>query len=262
MSVRRLLCYALVAGTALIMFGAAPDPHASYLLRLRLDAGDVITERAETIDRNDWVLPKERLEGFRRGGAVINEELRTDSIAHATVVSSHLGVARIEGSAHIVSFDVPRHQTSLHDEPIGESLTVQNIPLRDNGLVDVAVVGTMFLPLAGVHLGSTWSTTQVVSTRLGSGSLTIEHTLSAVRGNLVDIDVRGSGQITGAEYNLPKLLPGKIEIEGTATYDVAAGYATKETYRIHNSLLKPAGDGQIGFDEHETVNTSTLIQRP
>lgn len=261
MSLRRLLCGAFMAGAPLIILGAVRDAHASYLLRLRLSVGDVITERARIVDKNYWVLPRARLEGFRRGGAVINEEMRSDSEARARVVSSQFGVAHLKGSTHIVSFDVPRHKASLRDVPIDEAVTMRNVPLGESGPVDIADVGAMFLPLAGVHLGSAWSTTERVSTALGSGSVTIEHTLTAVRGNLVDVDVRGTGQITGKQYNLPKLLPGTIEIEGTATYDVVEGYPTQERYRIHNSLLKPAGDEQIGFDEHETVDVTTSIQR-
>ncbi|HXW77523.1 MAG TPA: hypothetical protein VEJ20_08945, partial [Candidatus Eremiobacteraceae bacterium] len=107
-----------------------------------------------------------------------------------------------------------------------------------------------------------WTTRLRVDTTLGSGQLVLAHSLVSVSDGLAQIDVRGLGDITGAEYNLPRLLPGSIGIRGTYWFDVRRGIVTQESYLIENRLLKTRRGKTIGFDEIETVDVSTRVAGP
>ena len=78
---------------------------------------------------------------------------------------------------------------------------------------------------------------------------------------MVQVDVTGHGVITGKEYNLPKLLPGSIEMHGSGWFDPRSGFFTREEYEVHNTLLKPAGTEQIGYDETQSVDIVTVLDR-
>ena len=105
------------------------------------------------------------------------------------------------------------------------------------------------LPDVPVTVGSRWTTRQQVLTTLGSGVATFDHVVSDISDGRVRIDVSGRGEITGHEYNLPHLLPGTISLTGSAWFDLDSGLVALESYRIENTLIKPAGAERIGFLE-------------
>ena len=57
----------------------------------------------------------------------------------------------------------------------------------------------------------------------------------------------------------PHLLPGKMFITGTAVFDLSNGTFVREAYSLHNAIIKPDGHERIGFDEHENVSVSTVV---
>lgn len=247
-----------------MLLAAGSDAHAtqaSYTLRLHLRPGDVIAQSADIVDRNDWVMPKARLEAFRRSGLVINEEVRHTVSARARVYSVAHGVATLRGTAHIVERDVPRNGRTSRYAPIDSSVTELNNDAAGVEPLDISESAAAALPATAVRVGETWTTSQRVRTTLGSGRVAFRHTLRSVRGSLLEIAVSGRGTITGDEYNLPRLLPGSIELTGTTWLDLRWGVATKESYRIHNRLVKPVRDEAVGFDEHESVEISTHVLR-
>jgi len=80
----------------------------SMTLHLIFHPKQVIFQRADILDKNDWVLPKKRLEGFRRAGTVIAEERHLIISAWTTVDSVSRGVASLAGIVRRKSFDVLR----------------------------------------------------------------------------------------------------------------------------------------------------------
>jgi hypothetical protein len=236
-----------VSCSAALCLAASAQP-AGVILALRLQLGDRIVQHTDLVDRVEWVLPPSRLAAFAAQGAIINEEVRTSILSRGSVVSASSGVAKIVGTISSTVRDVPRkHTTSSH--VAGASLVTQrNV---DSGvtaypLESAAMVG---LPPNELHVGTHWTTRQHVVTTLGSGEASFEHTVAAIEGSQVRVDVTGSGTITGREYNLPHLLPGTIALNGSAWFDLASGLIAQESYRIENRLVKPAGSDRIGFIE-------------
>lgn len=231
---------------------------SSLVLSLHFHPGETLHRHTTIIDRTNWILPKARLEAFRRGGAVITEDVRTTIDSRETVAGIAAGMVHLSGLTVVSSYDVPRQRKIDSREIVDSRLTARNhAPGLENQL-EVAEAATADLPAGAVKLGSGWRTRELVTTSLGSGTLTIVHTVARVENSRVEIEIAGRGVITGKEYNLPKLLPGSIEIHGTAWYDPQAGLFTHEKYAIHNTLVKPAGPERIGFDEFETVDIVTV----
>ncbi len=226
---------------------------------ISLRVGDRITAHVYQNDRIDWKLPRKRLEPFIKAGIVINEERHITSVYDATVVSTSQSGAVLLVNARITSFDVPRQQMTATQQTAQVRLAPDNEPRPGDALsvADAAMVGLPFTPVTPGHVGQRWRTTVPVVTSLGSGTTTFDHRVVGFSNGLVEIAVLGRGSITGVEYHLPKLLPGSIELEGTAWYDPHFGFVSQESYAIHNRLLKPAEGEQIGFDERLTADVST-----
>lgn len=216
---------------------------------------------ADIVDRTSWVLPKAKLEGFRRAGAVITEDRRTTIDSHETVEKFDGEFARLGGMAHVVTLDVPRQQSTTKNQMVRNEVTVLNHQVYDAEALEIAEAAFADLPSAPLRIGMQWTTTERVSTALGSGALTLVHRVAGIEDSQLEVSVSGRGAITGKEYNLPRLLPGSMEVHGTGWFDPQLGYFTHESYAIHNSLLKPAGAEQIGFDETESVDIVTVLDR-
>jgi hypothetical protein len=234
---------------------------AAFLLNLQFQPGETLRHHADIVERTDWVLPKARLEAFRRGGAVITEDLRTTLDSRETVEHFDGEFARLFGIAHITTFDVPRQITTTKNQTVRDEVTVHNHQVYDSAMLEVAEAALADLPSTPVTVGSQWTTTEHVTTELGSGKLTLVHRVASVVDTLVQVAVTGRGIITGKEYNLPKLLPGSIEVHGSGWFDPRLGFFTREDYDIHNTLLKPAGAERIGYDETQSVDIVTVLDR-
>jgi hypothetical protein len=258
--VRAVFCGVALACASV---GSAPAPShaaAAWSLALQLPAGERIAERIDENDRVQWKLPERRLEKFRAGGAIITEQnLITTKIAARVV--SHVGAAAIlQGSSNVVSIDVPRHTLQSSTEAFTTALLPDNTPAAGgaHAIEDAAMAA---LPAQRVGIGSRWSTHLHVITTLGSGDATFDHEVTGLANGRLEIAVHGHGAITGQEYHLPKLLPGTIELDGTAWYDLATHLVTAESYAIRNRLIKPMEGEESGFDERLTVDTSTHVER-
>jgi hypothetical protein len=248
MNVRRVLALACLASLAATP-GAAADLQHSYLLQLRLVAGERVIQHSDLVDRIDWKLPATRLEAFRSQGMVIDEEVRTTILATGTVVSATAAAAHVHGDVTTTVHDVPRDKVTVsHDSGLA-LVTPRNVQVGASlyALEDAPMID---LPGSPVVLGTRWTTRQRVLTSLGSGTAVFEHVVAATDGDLVRIDVSGRGQITGKEYNLPRLLPGTIMLHGSAWFDRSSGLIVQESYSIDNTLVKSSGGTPIGFVEH------------
>jgi len=248
MNVRRVLALACLAGLAATPSAAADLP-GSYLLQLRLVAGERVIQHADLVDRIDWKMPAVRLEAFRSQGMVVDEEMRTTILAVGTVVSASATAAHVHGDVTTTVHDVPRDKIAVsHDSGLA-IVTPRNVQV---GAAQYALEDAPMIDLPGspVVLGSKWTTRQRVLTSLGSGTAAFEHVVAATDGDLVRIDVTGQGQITGKEYNLPRLLPGTIALRGSAWFDRSSGLIVQESYSIDNTLVKVTGGIPIGFIEH------------
>lgn len=221
---------------------------AALTLALRLHAGDHIVEHGDTVDRIQWILPRARLEAAQRSGAVIDEEFRTTSRADEKVLAAFGDHALIHGVVDLVTLDVPRGKTARSASAQTVDLTTFNAVLGDPRY-DIADAPMIGLPKSAIRLGTRWTTRVRVVTALGSGSAGFTHRIVDIGTDLVRIEVTGTGTITGKEYNLPKLLPGTIAVRGSAWYSLTQGIIVRESYRIDNALVKPAGPEQIGFKE-------------
>jgi hypothetical protein len=219
---------------------------AAVTLTLHLHAGDRIIEHAYSLDRIQWILPQARLEAMRRGGAVIQEEFHTTSSADETVVAAFGGHALVRGHVEVTTLDVPRAKTAKDTATRTASVAADN---TTSGRYDIADAPMVAFPHTPVALGTKWSTRLLVITPLGSGVARFVHRVSQIDSDLVRVDVSGTGTITGKEYNLPKLLPGTIALQGSAWYSLSQGIVVRESYRIENTIIKPAGAEQIGFRE-------------
>lgn len=251
-----LLCSCLLSGAAGYTEAASGAPASTWTLALRFRAGERIVERSYANDRIDWKLPEHRLEHFRKGGVIINEEQHVTTLIDAKVISVVRSVASLHGAGTVVSVDVPRHHTQSSHATFSAAIAANNIPVPSVRLQleDAAMAA---LPAHPVAAGQRWSTRLAVNTTLGSGSAVFVHTLVGERNGLLEIAVHGQGQITGMEYHLPKLLPGTIALTGTAWYDPGSQLVVRESYAIHNELIKPMEGEQNGFDERLSVDTTT-----
>jgi hypothetical protein len=232
---------------------------AAIALLLQLARGEHFTELISSSDRTSWVLPKAKLDHARAAGIVVDEDMVTITEVEATVTAIDAGVATLDAHAHVSTLDVPRRQTTKRTLSDISTADARNTPQRVRLSPEEAA--TADLPPGGVAVGSTWTTRESVLTTLGSGTLVIHHTVTASGGGRVTVRVSGAGRITGAEYDLPHLLPGAMLLTGTAIFDRIAGVFVDEHYAVHNTLLKPDGSEHIGFDEHETVSITTTVQR-
>ena len=233
---------------------AALQPRFS--LALALKPGDRLIEHRFVDDRIEWKLPKKRLEPFKRAGVVIQEERHISSVVRASVIDVRHGVATLSGTAAVSDVDVPRNRRRDFQQQFTGRLTPAN-ESPQSGLPNIEDTLMEGLPPQPIRPGECWTSIRAVMTSLGSGRVTIRHCLSSRDGNLLYIRVDGTGAITGKEYHLLKLLPGSIEFDGAAWYDLAQRLVTLESYRVHNRLLRPAEHEQIGFDEVMDVDIST-----
>jgi len=233
----------------------------SMTLHLIFHPKQVIFQRADILDKNDWVLPKKRLEGFRRAGIVIDEERHVIISAWTTVESVSRGVASLAGIVRVNSFDVPRGIETNDQDSAAAEITANNHRLGGGLRLEEAEAAMEDLPGAPVGLGSVWTTQERVSTELGTGSAIFSHRIAAIDGDIVEIDVSARGSITGAEYDLPKLLPGTIQLDGVAWLDRRKGAFVHESYAIHNAILKPAGIEHIGFVDTQWIDITTVTVR-
>ena len=250
----RLVLAAVISATFILASSAQPT---DFKLILGLHVGDRLVKRSDLVDRILWVLPQSRLANFAAQGMVINEEIRTSTIATGTVVASSSHIATISGTIVTIVRDVPRKRITTSHTPGSSRVAPSDIEIGVNAyaLEAAAMIG---LPASAVHIGSRWTTRQHVLTTLGSGTATFEHVVAAIENGRIRVDVTGTGTITGKEYNLPRLLPGTIRLTGSAWFDPASGLFAQESYRIENSLIKPAGAGRIGFIERMDAESSLI----
>jgi hypothetical protein len=241
------------------------QPHSSaqpgtFALAIWFTRGERFVEHANAVDRVDWKMPRERLEAFAAQGMVINEEIRTTTVANGRVLSVDAHSARINANALTTVHDVPRSNVVTTQSQGTSAVTPRNAQVGATryALEDAPMVD---LPVAPVRLGTTWTTRIPVTTTLGSGTVDFTHTVTSIDGGVLRIDIAGSGQITGKEYHLPHLLPGTIALRGSAWFDMRAGIIVQESYRIDNTLVKPAGTTQLGFVEHMDADTDLHVQR-
>lgn len=224
-----------------------------------LRVGDRISENAYLEDQVEWKLPEKRLERFRKAGVIIKEIRRITIRADAVVVAARAAGTSLQTRERISSFDVPRNRLTVTEESLPVSLAADNVQPATNQLseAEAAMVGFPITASRPGSIGQRWRTHLAVVTTLGSGSITFTHVILGFNNGRVEIKVDGRGVITGAEYHLPKLLPGSIRLTGSAWYDPASGLVTQESYLVHNQLLKPAEGEQIGFDERLTVDSTS-----
>ena len=224
----RLVLAALSA--AAVSLAAAAQP-ASFALTIRLHPGDRIVKRSDIVDRIEWVLPPARLAAFAAQGVIVNEETRTSTLGSGSISAATKGAVRVSGTIGTTVRDVPRHRTNVSHVFASALVSSRNVEVGSTMyyLEDAAMID---LPAAPVRIGSRWTTRQRVLTTLGSGSARFDHVVAAVESGRVRIDVTGSGTITGKEYNLPKLLPGTINLTGSAWFDPASGLLAQESYLI------------------------------
>jgi hypothetical protein len=254
-SLHLVFCVAFICFTSTLCLGAVGS-----LTLTPLRVGDHLTEYAYQVDKIEWKLPKKRLEHFRKAGVIIQEDRRISIVAQAVVVSTSALGPSLQTQEHIIEIDVPRQQTAATDQNFLTPLAPDNEPRASyqfSSETEAAMVGLPIGPKRPASVGQRWSTHLNVVTMLGSGTVTFDHVISSFTNGRVEITVKGHGRITGSEYHLPKLLPGSIELTGTAWYDPISGLVTQESYLIHNQLLKPAEGEFIGFDEHLTVDATT-----
>ena len=228
---------------------------------MQLQPGAHVVARSVYDDRITWVLPPDRLAAFRRAGAVIEEDKRTTALAKTTVGASPHAFVTLQGTLYTTTIDVPRHSENHSVRSIDATITPRNesVPAR---MLDVEEAPMADLPAEGVCVGKRWSTRVPVITALGSGVATIDHTVLSSDAHSVLIGVSGSGVINGAEYNLPRLLPGAIGIAGRARYDLATRTVTSESYVLHNRLIRTVHGKTIGFLETENVDVRTTVGTP
>jgi len=248
-------------GCGLLARGASLD---TITIRFAvLQVGNSIKERLDDVDRIDWRLPPEKLRRFAAAGVIIHEERRSTIVAGGQVVHASPSGCIVRVTAHIDELDVPRKTASTATTVVDIKLSPSNEPIV-SGALDVEDAATANLPFhrgSVVQVGEHWQTRLLVSTDLGSGNATFDHEVAAIHGSRIEIQIRGRGAITGAQYHLPKLLPGTIDFIGAAWYDASVGLVTQESYAIHNTLLKSPHGQEMGFDERRTVDATTQLVR-
>jgi hypothetical protein len=233
---------------------------AAVALLMHFSRGERLSETVSSSDRVAWVLPKVKLEAARRRGIVIVEDTVSVTMAALSVVDSDAATATIHSVATTVTLDVPR-RTSATTRSNAASTVRTDGGHAGLSLSPIDAV-TADLPHSDLRLGAQWTTRERVLTTLGSGEMDIVHTVTALSDESATIAVKGLGSITGIEYDLPHLLPGRMYISGTAVFDRVSGTFVREAYSLHNSLLKPDHDEHIGFDEHENVAITTIVESP
>jgi hypothetical protein len=232
---------------------------AAVVLMLALTRGERLAEVVSSSDRVSWVLPKVKLDHARATGIVVDEDTVTVANIAASVTGVQHGLASLDSHATVTTLDVPRRIRMTREADDDDIVDGRNSPHRSGQSPEAAA--TADLPVAAVHVGSTWTTREAVLTTLGSGVLVIVHTVTADDGDRVNVLIHGTGAIVGIEYDLPRLLPGTMLIDGTAVFDRTAGTFVRESYTLHNALLKPDGAEHIGFDEHEKISITTSVER-
>lgn len=230
-------------------------------LVLDLHPGSRIVERSQYDDHVNWVLPPDKLESFRRSGVVIDEDKRTTLVAETTVTQEPHHLMNLRGSLQETATDVPRHRTTHDVDQISTTVTPRNTAVPAS-VLDLEEVAMVDLPQGPVCVGRTWRTRLPVITTLGSGTATIDHKVTKIDGRFIDVAIKGSGVISGMEYNLPRLLPGAIGISGVARYDTVARTMTSESYTVHNRLIRTVNNKTIGFLESETIAIKTTVTAP
>ena len=229
-------------------------------LALHLQPGAHLVETSSFDDRVAWVLPPDRLAAMRKGGFIIDEDKRTSIVTRATVdPGDHL--FHLQGDSITTATDVRRHRISHADDVLDSTLSSRNVGVPA-GRVDLETAAMADLPGTGVCAGARWRTRLPVMTTLGSGVITIDHTVTHADRHAIVVSVEGSGVISGMEYNLPRLLPGAMSISGTARFDPESGDVTREDYVIRNRLIRTVKDKTIGFLETETVHATTTVTQP
>jgi hypothetical protein len=249
----------------LSLFGAdradnkAMHPAALALL-MHFTRGERLSETVSSSDRLAWVLPKVKLEAARRAGIVILEDTVSVTIAALNVVNADEATATIHSIATTVTLDVPRRMSATTRTNAASTFRTDG----GHAALSLSPVDAVLadLPPTDLRLGTRWTTRELVLTKLGSGEMDIVHTVTALSDESATIAVKGTGAITGIEYDLPHLLPGRMFISGNAVFDRASGTFVREAYSLHNSLLKPDHDEHIGFDEHENVAVTTIVESP
>jgi hypothetical protein len=233
---------------------------AALALLMHFTRGERLSETVSSSDRVAWVLPKVKLEAARRAGIVIVEDTVSVTIAALSVVNADAATATIHSIATTVTLDVPRRTSATTRSNAAATFLVDGGHLAASLSPVDAVLAD--LPHTDLRLGAQWTTRELVLTKLGSGEMAISHTVTALSNESATIAVKGIGSITGIEYDLPHLLPGRMFISGTAVFDRASGTFVREAYSFHNSLIKPDHDEHIGFDEHENVAITTIVDSP
>ncbi|MBV8171996.1 MAG: hypothetical protein JO219_08705 [Candidatus Eremiobacteraeota bacterium] len=259
MADQRVLALIAACTAACLTVGASSVPSAT--LALRLVPRERITEHASVVDRVDWKLPAARLEAFRTQGMVINEEVRTSVVLDGEIMRIDERGAHLDVRATSTTYDVPRNQrtssswqTQTVVAPNNTQPGATRYALEESAMVD--------LPTTPVHVDSSWTTRLPVATTLGSGTCTFRHVVGALNDGVVQINIDGSGVITGKEYNLPRLLPGTISLHGTAWFGLDCGCIIQESYRIVNTLEKPGEGAQIGFVERMDADIDAQSRFP
>lgn len=233
----------------------------SIALAVHLQPGSHVVEHSTYDDRVQWVLPPDKLAAFARSGVVINEDTLTRVVAIATVASRLREMTTLNGKIDTTTTDVPRRRTQHDNVTFAATVTPRNSPLPARKL-DLEESPMIDLPVGHLCVGQTWRTRVPVATTLGSGIASIVHTVISAKGSMIEIDVKGDGTITGLEYNLPHLLPGKLSISGKAWFDVVSGVVSQESYIVRNQLIRTVRDKTIGFIETETVAVSMHVGKP
>jgi len=194
---------------------------------------------------------------------VTDEETRTTFTSRGVIVRAGRSGATVRVAAQVSTFDVPRRHAGSSEGTADLHLSLDSEPSSGArpDVVEAAMRGTASALRSCARRGQHWITQSAVTTTLGSGSASFEHTVMHDDRGLIEIEVRGHGTITGSEYHLPKLLPGAIELAGTAWYDPRSRLVIEESYTVHNTLLKPLEGEPSGFDERLTVDTTTRLTR-
>ena len=247
--------------SVLLARGATPD---TITIRFApLQVGDSIEERLDDVDRIDWRLPPEKLQRFAAAGVIINEERRSTVSASGRVVHAGANGSTVRVNVHVDELDVPRKTTSRATTVADIKLSPSNEPITSGPLAleDAATFELPFRSGSLAHVGQRWQTHVLVSTELGSGETTFDHEVFTIDGSRIGIRIHGRGKITGAQYHLPKLLPGTIDLDGAAWYDATTGFVAQGSYAIHNTLLKSPHGQEVGFDERRSVDVTTWLAR-
>jgi len=238
-----------------------PAAACAIALALRFQTGDRIVEHSYYDDHIAWVLPPDRLAVFARSGVVIDEDSRIAIVSRADVSPAARGIDRLDGTVFKTTQDMPRHRTTHSLTGFQAQITPRNelLPARR---LDLEEAGMAELPVGHLCVGQSWKTRLPVGTSLGSGVATVTHTITGIEGSLVQVSVTAAGVISGLEYNLPRLLPGSIEMHGTAWFDLSTHSLMHESYAVRNRLLRTVKGKTIGFDETESVDVTTHVYKP